>query len=296
MTSNPSIGLRAGFWRRLFAISIDSIIVSVLFQVIAAALFAVTSGEIQTHGDVAYTTCVKLEKVPEGLAPPPPADVNVARRCDVYFLGLQTGRILQLGHVAKEGALARAQTYMLDREGRAIDAISLDWVAAPLLILYLILMETRAGATFGGRAMAIRVVDVMQPASPAVALHKIVLRYLAMLIGFLPLLVILIVDLGIYGSPDDLREFLASLSAWETFMSDGASWRIQWRPYLLDLPERLLGPTTSWPGDDEWPCAVAVILANLWMIFLAVQVALKRDPVYDRLAGTAVLRELSDSR
>ena len=34
----------------------------------------------------------------------------------------------------------------------------------------------------------------------------------------------------------------------------------------------------------------AAIFAGLWMIVLIYQIARKTDPVYDRLAGTAVLR------
>ena len=290
MASTPAIGLRAGFWRRLLAIAIDSLVVSVVFQMVVAALFAATSGRIQAHGDIAYTRCVKLEKVPEGLAPPPPADANVARRCDLYFFGLQTGRILQLGHARKEDAPMPALTYMVDRDDHAIDGMPLDWIVAPLLVIYFVFMEARSGATLGSRAMGIRVVDVRQPASSSVPLRKIALRYLSMLIGFLPLLAVLVVSLRSYGSPADLRTFLASVSGWDPLMSDGGSWRVQWNPYLLNLPEHLLGPATSWPGDDGWPSGVAVILADLWIIVLAVQIAMKRDPVYDRVAGTAVLR------
>jgi uncharacterized RDD family membrane protein YckC len=294
MISEASLGIRAGFWRRLFALAIDSIIISVLFQAIAVLLFAATAGQSQIHGDLAYTKCVKLEKVPEGLAPPPSAGANVARECDVYFLWAQTARILQIGHVAKEEAdgKTRAQTYMLDKEGHPVDSMPLDWLVVPALLAYLITMEARAGATLGSRALGIRVVDVARPAGRTVPLRRVVMRYLAMLIGLLPALIILFVYVGLYGSPDGRHMLFASLSGWEPLMSESGSRTIQWHPYLNNVPWALLADAPSSLGENEWLFDCAAILFNVWVIFLAVQIARKRDPLYDSMAGTAVLREL----
>jgi hypothetical protein len=120
--------VRAGVWRRMLALSIDSLIVSVLFQLIVAVLFVATSGRIQMYGDVAYTSCSKLETMPEGLAPPPLAGANFARECNVYFLGAQTARILQVGHATNEGKATEAasQNYMLDQDGHPIDGLDRD--------------------------------------------------------------------------------------------------------------------------------------------------------------------------
>src|SRR5229473_8182056 len=95
IASDQTVGVRAGFWRRLLAFSIDSIIISVLFQVTVAVLFVATSGRIQIYGDVTHTKCSKLARVPDGLAPPPPpAGFDAARECNFYFFGAQTARIL----------------------------------------------------------------------------------------------------------------------------------------------------------------------------------------------------------
>ena len=91
MTSDQPVGVRAGFWRRSFALFlIDLIIISVPFQLIVAFLFVATSGNIQMGGGVRYTICSKLdEAMPDGLVPPPPARSNFARECNVYFFGAQ---------------------------------------------------------------------------------------------------------------------------------------------------------------------------------------------------------------
>lgn len=281
--------VRAGVWRRMLALSIDSLIVSVLFQLIVAVLFVATSGRIQMYGDVAYTSCSKLETMPEGLAPPPLAGANFARECNVYFLGAQTARILQVGHATNEGKATEAasQNYMLDRGGHPVDGVSIDWIAMLALIAYLVVMETRTGATLGSRAMGIRVIDAAAPAAPSVPLRKIVLRYLAVLIGLLPTFAGLIIYFGLHGSLDQL-DMLFKLSRGDSLWTKvelGAG-ALQWHPIfgeLLDLPDILLGAAPPLFG------AGAMVLGG-WVIFLMVQIARKRDPLYDRIAGTAVVR------
>src|SRR5712671_3674613 len=149
------IAVRAGFWRRLFALSIDSITISVLFQLMVAALFIATSGRIQMYGDLTYTTCSKIESVPDGLTPPPSAGSDLAQECKVYFLGAQTARILLVGPATKEGTNAKSESrsYILDRDGRPTSGLSVDWIALLALFSYLIVMETRSGATLGSRAL-----------------------------------------------------------------------------------------------------------------------------------------------
>jgi uncharacterized RDD family membrane protein YckC len=79
MTSDQLFADRAGFWRRYSAFLIDSITISVLFQLIVAFLFIATSGRIQsetrmaeigTSGSIrmgsfgaSYTSCSTLNTV-----------------------------------------------------------------------------------------------------------------------------------------------------------------------------------------------------------------------------------------
>jgi hypothetical protein len=121
------------------------------------------------------------------------------------------------------------------------------------LSAYMVAMETRTGATLGSRAMRICVIDAATLAGPSVPLRKIVLRYLAMLIGFLPILAVLLI-------------FLIVL------------WKHGW-----DVGEIATVNFLNW-------FLVAGFVLFGWIIFLGVQIAFKRDPLYDRIAGTAVLR------
>jgi uncharacterized RDD family membrane protein YckC len=252
MTSDQPVGARAGFWRRWLALFIDGIIISLPFQVVVAILFAATAGRIQQIGGLTYTNCSILETVPDGLSPPPPASFNFARECNIYFFGAQTARSLQVGRVTNEGATTKivSRGYMLDRDGRPIDGVSVDWIVMVAFIAYLLAMETRAGATLGDRATRIRVVDAAVPAAPSVPLRKIVTRYVAVLAGFLPMLAVALVYFWQYGA--DLEEFAAS-NIYRWLLITGA-------------------------------------VALGWILFLNVQIIRKRDPLYDKIAGTAVVR------
>jgi hypothetical protein len=187
---DPVIGPRAGFWRRALAVMIDCIIVGLPFQVIAAILFAATSGWIQMSvGGVTYTSCVVVQQIPDTLTPPPPAGANIAHECRVFFFGVETARILKLDRTTTKGAITKTiylRTYMLDREGHPINGVSIDWFVMAVLVAYVVARETRTGATLGDRAARIRVVDVAAADASGVPFRKIIVRYLVLYIGFAP--------------------------------------------------------------------------------------------------------------
>jgi uncharacterized RDD family membrane protein YckC len=100
--------------------------------------------------------------------------------------------------------------------------------------------------------MRIRVVDAAVPAAPSVPLRKIVTRYLVASVGFLPMLAVV------------LAVALANL-------------------YGADFEEIAASNIFTWLG-------ITGAAAFGWVIFLTVQIIRKRDPLYDRIAGTAVVR------
>jgi uncharacterized RDD family membrane protein YckC len=191
----------AGFWRRYLAVMIDLVILSLLFQIIGAILFVATSGWIQQSFGVTFTNCEIAQTVPDGLFPPPPAGANFARQCRVYFFGAETARRLEVGRLTTEGNTANivSQSYMLDRDGQPINGVSIDWIVMVIFIAYLLAMETRFGATLGNLVMRIRVVDAAAPDHFGVPLRKIIFRYLILLTGFLPLIVVGPVYFALYG-------------------------------------------------------------------------------------------------
>lgn len=243
---------RAGCWRRFLSILIDCIIVTLPFQALAAVLFAATAGNIQMQGGF-FTTCQAGKEIPQALSPPPPRDPNFMQVCRTSFFGATTGASLTVGRITREGAKTTtvSQSYMLDRDGTTINGHSIDWIVQLGLLAYLVLMIWNSGETLGARMVGVRVVDAANPDSHGVPLGKAILRYLAMFIGAAPTIALLGYQYAVTGGVAD-----AMFSA----------------------------------GFFQW-FAVAALFGTAWAIVLIVQIARKVDPVYDRLAGTAVLRD-----
>lgn len=304
--SDVSVGERAGLLRRVCAFVIDTLIVSVVVQLTVAFLFFATSGRVQIIGDLNYTSCTVLKSVPDGLVPPPPPGVNHVRQCDVTFFGAPTAKILQVGLIndgtaEKKGTVVRSvpkgtlTAYMLDRDGRPIEGIRLlDWLAGLVLFLYLVTFETRSGATLGSRAMRIRVIDTAAPAGRGVPLHKILTRYAAMLIGALPLAAFLLIYFGLLAAPDEFATWLAKLGRQDAILDELKWHALQWQPFLSSYLFNLSGTLLR---DDSVSLGIVDLLYELvdlalkaWMIYLILQIVGRRDPVYDRIAGTRVVR------
>ena len=153
----------------------------------------------------------------------------------------------------------------------------------------MIVMETRSGQSIGSRVMRIRVADTAAPGEDGIPGRKAMVRYLAMLIGFVPLLVGLVIYAAWGGPPegpmpgDGLYQRVLELSS-GTAYSEGT--RNNWNPAVATYPLGLLGLLR----DGDWLSEVANAAMLVWIVVLIAQAAMKRDPLYDRIAGTAVVR------
>jgi RDD family len=243
---------RAGFWRRWAATLIDWIVVAVPFQVLAVVLFATTTGLVQMHGGLFVNSCDVAKTIPQSLNPPPPHDSNFARVCRVSLFGATTGVTLTVGRFTQEGSTTKtvSQGYMLDQAGNPIDGFSLDWIVISAFLAYLVWMIWKTGRTVGARILRIQIVDLANPGSSGVPILKVVGRHLAMMIGFLPAL---------------------GLLFYHRTATDGSADAV--------FTDRFF----------QW-FIFAGLIGFIWCVLLIVQVARKRDPFYDRLAGTAVVR------
>jgi RDD family len=241
---------RAGFWRRWLSLIIDILVVIIPFQMLAAVLFVTSAGMIQMNTGL-FQTCETGKTIPQGLDPPPPQDSNFFRVCETSFFGATTGAMLTVGRVTGEGnnTTRVVQTYMLDEDGATIKATSIDWIYQLCLTVYLVVMIWKTGRTLGGRIAGIRVVDTRSPETSGVPLGKTIIRYLAILIGAVPALALLVYAIVAGGD----------------------------------------GPHATFTPDLFRLIPFAAVIGGIWAIVLIVQVALKTDPIYDRLAGTAVL-------
>jgi uncharacterized RDD family membrane protein YckC len=219
---------------------------------IAAILFSVTGGYVQMSSGL-YRYCGPATNIPDNLDPPPPAGPNFARVCRVSFFGAPTSGTLIVGRTTREGSATRSiyRTYMLDKNANLIKGFSIDWLVTVLGLAYLVTLTSRTGQTLGDRALGIRVVDTSQPALFDVPAKKVVIRYLAMAIGAVPPFAFFLYRYAVGGGDPD------AMFATTT------------------IPEFVF----------------AYLLAATWILLLVLQIAFKTDPVYDRLAGTAMIRD-----
>ena len=255
--SEPTLA-RAGFWRRFGAFAVDFLLVAIPFQLIAAALFAVSNGMIQSGSGLLANSCVDLDAVPPGLQTMI-ENPNEVRDCRKTFFGLDTARELSVSRVEKvsETFTTRVtERFWLDANGQLTDRLGnrIDWIFVVGLFLYLILLDSRRGATVGGRLLKTRITDMTQSQAVGLPLGRAALRRLAPLAGFLPFAVCGALVWTIVGSAQD---------------------------DLTAMVQHPLYPVVFYGG---------LLIGVAWIIWIAIAAARKRDPIHDRLARAAVFR------
>lgn len=258
MTSTEGAPARAGFWRRVGALLIDSIVAAILLvpiQVLIAVLFLQTNGAVQGNLGLAFLSCEPVNQLPQTLEPSSPADFTLSVDCTASFFGLNAWRALTVVKSGQgDGTTSMSSWhYSLGPDGRQVDAFDVSWVGALVFLAYLVLMETRRGATIGKQALNIRTVDVQSTSTVGIPLRKAVTRQLAMMIGVIP-------------------AFIAAFWWENSLFVDGA-----------DVSEML-------SAGYIVTTAITSLIQIAWLIWIIVSVSKKRDPIYDRIAGTSVLR------
>jgi uncharacterized RDD family membrane protein YckC len=243
---------RAGCWRRWAATLIDTIVVMFPFQILAAILFAMTAGTVQMDSGF-FGFCSPAETVPQSLDPPPPHDSNFAQVCHISFFGAPTGVVLTVGRSTREGTTTTSvsRDYMLDKDEKPIHGTSIDGIAWLAFLVYLVGMIWKAGRTLGARIVGVKIIDTATPGASGVPVHKAIVRYLAMAIGLVPMFALFIYQYVVNGGRADAM-----------FAGDFFDWFLY-----------------------------AGLFGSLWGVVLVFQIAAKKDPVYDRLAGTAAVRD-----
>ncbi len=242
---------RAGVLRRGFSFFVDGILVFIPFQALAAILFVLTAGSVQFSHGITYTSCAKATGLPNDLKPAPPAHANAANVCKTYFFSAETARQLTISHVTKDGNTQPtvSQTYMVSRNDKVIDGWSLDWPAWIALFAYLFWARLREDGTIGDRANKIILVDDSLKTMSPPNVRQMTIRTLVLLGPMVA----------------------AMLGAAFLFYLDGHS-----------------ADQLASTGDWIWLIALAAPVL-IFYLMCSVQIALKRDPVWDRMARTAML-------
>jgi uncharacterized RDD family membrane protein YckC len=126
----------------------------------------------------------------------------------------------------------------------------MDWIMVCAFFIYLLAMIWKTGKTIGARAVGIRVAEAEGPRRIGVSIQKAIVRFLAMGIGFVPAIALL---------------------AYRRLTTDGSA-------------------DEMFAGSFFQLMMYSLLIAGLWSLVLIVQIVRKRDPLYDRLAGTIVVR------
>ena len=247
---------RAGFWRRVAAFLVDMALVSLPLQILVAVLFAWTNGRMQGGFGFVHKTCSPMGGLPPGLQTKI-VDPTSFVDCRLSLLGADTSRYLLVARSETQGATTTGvfETFWLDPSGQlAVTPVyDISWVAGLALLVYLVGMEASRGQTVGKRLLGIRTIVISRGRTIGTGIYRALARRLAMMLFV-----------------------LAALPSWAM---------------------------AAWIGDDMVaasrllvdPTYRAVNLAGIalgvaWFVWIAVSMVRKRDPIYDRIAGTAVLR------
>jgi uncharacterized RDD family membrane protein YckC len=245
---------RGGFWRRAGAFIIDVLLITVPFQIAVAALYPMTDGAIQMSSGIVMSLCQNRTNVvtlPAGLDPPPPTGANYTSTCRASFFGFETARWLTVGRETREGAITRKV-----------------WRTYPL--------------DRQGRLTKAYVVDWI--AYLALFLYLVALEHrLGATLGkqWLGLRVIDIRQMDRSGIPLGkafARNLLLWIGAYPMLVALLVAWLVG-----SGLEGLMSGGFFSW-------FMAAGLLGFAILVWIVVAVARKHDPVYDTIAGTAVVR------
>jgi uncharacterized RDD family membrane protein YckC len=248
----PQPTMRAGFWRRALAISIDLALIAFVATIAGVLLFGPTDGRVRISGAlIDVTRCSSVDPQRLVLANPPPFHITDARRCTKSFFGLVHDRTLQVEEVTRSGTITyrRGVTYPVDADGRAVQVFYIDNLLYVLFVGYVLWLEWRFGQTVGKRIMHIRVQSLGGgPIDFAQAVKRSVIRFLPWLVLLLPIAL-----LSMFGA-DVFFAFV--------------------------------------PGAVLWILALVAIVAALIYVVNFVQTTRRRElPWHDRWAATEVVRD-----
>ncbi|MBS0244050.1 MAG: RDD family protein [Proteobacteria bacterium] len=175
----------AGAGRRIAALAIDLVLLTLLLELLAIPAFSISGGRVQAMIGLYLNTCRPLEYLKEWdeALPPLPAGTpddavkRTAHDCVTRVIGSPTSRYLRVDRSIEDPSSSAPSLFVvqpLDADGIAIDAFNLEWLFLPLLFVYRTAAEFFFRRGIGQRLMGLRVVEAATIARAA--LGKLALR------------------------------------------------------------------------------------------------------------------------
>jgi uncharacterized RDD family membrane protein YckC len=242
---------RAGFWRRVLAFVIDMAVVLIPLQVVVAVLFAQTNGAVQGSYGLVFNSCQKLSQLPEGLQPVLKLDFNSIVECRSSFFGFETARTVTVSKVNQTGSSATA---VFETHALGADGRPRKAVDTGWIALFLFFGYLVLFECRSGAAVGKRAtgVRVIESARP----DSIGIPARKAIGRYIAMWV---------GAVPAAAVMLVALGS--------------------SAPAELATNNAFWTAF-----AVAGIIELAWFIWIIVSISRKRDPIYDRIAGTITIR------
>ena len=244
----------AGLWRRVIAVALDFVVIGLALSLLAIPCFSLTAGRTQMRGPLIDSSrCAPLLSEPPGVTVPADFHANIRVECLISFLGAPVARFATIGRQSSGDGITttRSVTFQLNSDGRLTPHFDLGWFYVPLFIIYCIVLESLSGRTLGSRAVGLLVIG---PALARATTRQLLTRYAAIFAPVVPLVVFVVFGMA----------------------------KVTAAPFeFVDLAK--FGSMFSW-------MFVLLIPAFALAVWATVAVVRRRDPFYDRLAGTRVIR------
>jgi len=211
---------RAGFWRRLFALAFDEVVVLILAPTLFAFLFPLSGGALQWREsalsecteldpsgpehragaedddayqfNVGYCFCASAVALPEGIAPSIAENAKL-KLCRASLYNWKNGHSSGYGwptaawlSVIRDDNKGEPQTYALAPNGRAVRSVDFSAFWGAILLAYLIAAAALRGRSFGGMLFGARLVRRDAPQARGVGWLTAIRRYAALAVAFLP--------------------------------------------------------------------------------------------------------------
>jgi uncharacterized RDD family membrane protein YckC len=247
------------FWRRMIAVSLDFIPVSLIFVALFVMLVGGNSDKARLSGfGVSTSACAEAkpsaEVVSAGDRMMPGVVWNAAALCRVTSFGVAEDRFVRLARIeqpTKNVTTTQAVAVSVDASGNPISPFYLDWLGFLLfLAAYLAFVTSRLQATPAMRLLGIKLIG--QEGERA-GLKPVALR---LLYACIPLLVIVAIGFG---------------SLWLIAVKGISGWLI--------------------PAD----LIMSLLIGFCWWHPYSVRPTLPRAPLHDILAGTRIIRPAVDA-